>query len=97
MVVINTRSINNWATPALSEPCISVPHGSELITAFGDFVGDIRVAFVGDPTQPDVKVYCRVYTDGAMIEPREMVEWKHLASFFHPEQNKSMHVFYRPF
>jgi hypothetical protein len=97
MHVLNTFPINNWATPTLSEPSIRVPQGSDLITAFDDFVGDIRVAYCGDPTQPEVIVYFRVYTDGAMIDPRELKEWRHLASFFHREQNKTMHVFYRPF
>ena len=98
MLVLNTFPINNWDehNPMLSDPCIRVPEGSQLITAFDDFVGDIRVTYCGDPTVREVTVYCRVYTDGSMIDPRDLDEWKHLASFFHRERNKAMHVFYRP-
>jgi len=98
MLVLNTFPINNWDgyDPTLSDPCVMVPEGSQLITAFDDFVGDIRVAYVGNPAAQQVKVYCRVYTDGSMIEPQDLDAWKHLASFFHRQQNKTVHVFYQP-
>lgn len=95
MLVLNSATVMNWGSPG-QQPSIHVPQGASLLGAFGDFTGDLRIAYAADPTQPLVAMYLRVCFDGDMINPEERRGMVHLMSFFHPHQNRTFHVFYWP-
>ena len=96
MRVFGSFPINNWGDQAAwaHPPCIRVPAGADLMSAFEDLEGDIRVSFIADPSQPQVMVRCLVFTDGDAVEG--LGDYKLLASFHHRRTNRVLHVFYEP-
>jgi hypothetical protein len=95
MLVLNSAVVLNWGSPG-QQPSIHVPQGARLLAAFGDFTGDLRVAYAGDAVAPLALMHLRVCFDGDFLNPEELEGIEHLSSFFHPHQNKTFHVFYWP-